>query len=139
MIQYLQAILEHEIANLLDAMAIVDPTRIIQKPKFHILTHIVEDIRRFGPAILFSTEVFECYNSVFRMCSVLSNHQAPSRDIALKFAEMGCFKHIVSGGYWKMNGKWIQASHNVRYFFQSNMRLQGLLGWVAPDAVKPGV
>ncbi|KIJ24241.1 hypothetical protein M422DRAFT_85327, partial [Sphaerobolus stellatus SS14] len=48
--------LSHEIDNLLDAMAIVDPSRIIQKPKFHILLHIVEDIRRFGPAILFSTE-----------------------------------------------------------------------------------
>ncbi|KIJ35561.1 hypothetical protein M422DRAFT_180652, partial [Sphaerobolus stellatus SS14] len=37
--------LSHEIDNLLDDMAIVDPSRIIQKPKFHILLHIVEDIR----------------------------------------------------------------------------------------------
>ncbi|KIJ29485.1 hypothetical protein M422DRAFT_188436, partial [Sphaerobolus stellatus SS14] len=80
--------LKKEIDIILDAMAVVDPSQIIQKPKFHILLHIVEDIRRFGPAILFSTKIFECFNAVFRMCSVLSNHQAPSHDIALKFAEL---------------------------------------------------
>ncbi|KIJ41832.1 hypothetical protein M422DRAFT_48499 [Sphaerobolus stellatus SS14] len=36
--------LKKEIDILLDAMAVVDPSRIIQKPKFHILLHIMEDI-----------------------------------------------------------------------------------------------
>ncbi|KIJ47128.1 hypothetical protein M422DRAFT_249438 [Sphaerobolus stellatus SS14] len=130
--------LSREIDILLDAMAVLDPSRIVQKPKFHILLHVVEDIRRFGPAILFSTEVFECFNAVFRMCSVLSNHQAPSRDIALKFAELDRFKHTVSGGYWKTNDEWTTASTNVRLFFRRNPRLQALLGWVDPATIVPG-
>ncbi|KIJ51704.1 hypothetical protein M422DRAFT_157275, partial [Sphaerobolus stellatus SS14] len=131
--------LKNEIDILLDAMAVVDPSRIIRKPKFHILIHIVEDIRRFGPAILFSTEIFECFNAVFRMCSVLSNHQAPRRDIALKFGELDRFKHMVSGGYWKSENEWIHGSSNVRLFFRYNPRLQALLGWVDPAIVVPGL
>ncbi|KIJ36237.1 hypothetical protein M422DRAFT_51154 [Sphaerobolus stellatus SS14] len=123
---------------LLDAMAVLDPSRIVQKPKFHILLHIAKDIRRFGPAILFSTEVFECFNAVFQMCSVLSNHQAPSCDIALKFSELDRFKHMVSGGYWKEKDEWITASTNVRMFFRHNPHLQAFLGWVEPAAIVPG-
>ncbi|KAJ7460341.1 hypothetical protein B0H11DRAFT_1923957 [Mycena galericulata] len=50
--------------------------------------HIVQDIRRRGPAVRFSIEVFECFEATFRLCSVLSNRQAPSRDIAAKFADL---------------------------------------------------
>ncbi|KAG9088574.1 hypothetical protein FS749_002061 [Ceratobasidium sp. UAMH 11750] len=63
--------------NVLDAFAQMDPGRIVSKLKLHVLTHLVDDIRNHGPAIWYSTEVFECYNTIFRMCSVLSNHQAP--------------------------------------------------------------
>ncbi|THU88265.1 hypothetical protein K435DRAFT_917526 [Dendrothele bispora CBS 962.96] len=62
------------IDNLLDAWADVDSRRIITKIKLHVLTHLPEDIRRFGPAVIFATEVFECFNAVFRLCSILSNH-----------------------------------------------------------------
>ncbi|KAJ7814863.1 hypothetical protein B0H13DRAFT_1513354, partial [Mycena leptocephala] len=70
------------------------------KLKLHVLQHIVQDICRRGPAVRFSTEVFECFNAIFLLCSVLSNHQAPSRDIAAKFADLDRVKHILSGGYW---------------------------------------
>ncbi|SJL16514.1 uncharacterized protein ARMOST_20040 [Armillaria ostoyae] len=33
------------------------------KPKFHILVHLPEHIRRFGPAMLFATEAFELFNA----------------------------------------------------------------------------
>ncbi|KAF7349524.1 hypothetical protein MSAN_01742800 [Mycena sanguinolenta] len=72
------------VTNLLDTFDAVDPLRIIIKIKLHLLTHIGVDIRRFGPAIHFSTEIFEAFNSVFRMCSVNSNHIAPSRDILVE-------------------------------------------------------
>ncbi|RXW18687.1 hypothetical protein EST38_g7167 [Candolleomyces aberdarensis] len=57
------------------------------KPKFHILVHLPDHIRHFGPAILFATEQFESFNAVIRAKSVHSNRQAPSRDIARVFAQ----------------------------------------------------
>ena len=104
----------------------------------HILLHIVEDIRRFGPAVWLSTEVFESYNGVFRACSVLSNHQAPSRDIAFKMAQMECFKHIASGGRWKEEGVWDHAGQGVLSFIQDNDIIQDYLGWVSPKRIQLG-
>ncbi|KAI0692911.1 hypothetical protein BC835DRAFT_1520799 [Cytidiella melzeri] len=89
--------LEVLIGNLLDVWGAIDPNRILNKPKIHLLQHIITDIRNGGPAILFSTEIFECWNSIFRMCSVLSNHHAPSHDIAAAIADLERFKHQVSG------------------------------------------
>jgi len=61
----------------------IDPNRIISKPKLHIFTHLPEDVRWFGPAALYEVEAFEASNQVFRQCSILSNHHAPSHDIAM--------------------------------------------------------
>ncbi|KAI0054541.1 hypothetical protein BV25DRAFT_1922595 [Artomyces pyxidatus] len=131
--------LEKEIANFLDAMAVVDPERIIVKPKFHISTHMVEDIPRFGPSLLFSTEMFESYNAVFRYCSILSNHHAPSRDIAINFAGLYRFKHIASGGWWKDKaGQWIRAGPDVRQFFLKTSKVQEYLGWLNPHRIEAG-
>jgi hypothetical protein len=101
--------------------------------KLQLLDDIIDDIRRHGPAIRFSTEIFECFNAIFRLCSVLSNHQAPSRDIAVKFASMDCVKHILSGGYWKKgDGTWIQAGEKVRRLLHEEVFVQRHLGWVPP-------
>ncbi|KAI0688378.1 hypothetical protein BC835DRAFT_1284746 [Cytidiella melzeri] len=125
------------IGNLLDAWAMFDPRRIITRAKLHILTHLVDDIRRFGPAILYSTEVFECWNAVFRMCSILSNHLAPSRDIATTLGGMERFKHQVSGGWWKDGkGGYIRAGKNVREFLRCSPELQRRLGWADTSNVE---
>ncbi|TRM55333.1 hypothetical protein BD626DRAFT_444655 [Schizophyllum amplum] len=116
-------------ANVLDTFDVVDCKKITTKIKLHLLPHLVEDIRRFGPAIRNSTEVFECFNAVFRLCSVLSNHQAPSRDIAVKLSSFDRVKHIVSGGYWKENGKWVQASTQVQDILHQKPVIQRHLGW----------
>lgn len=71
--------------------------RWFNKPKFHILVHLPEHIRRFGPAILFATEGFESFNAVIRAQSVHSNRQAPSRDIAMAFAKQNRLRHMLSG------------------------------------------
>ncbi|TRM55830.1 hypothetical protein BD626DRAFT_622186, partial [Schizophyllum amplum] len=94
--QYLSD-LEILTANVLDAFDEMDCKKILVKIKLHMLPHLIEDVRRFGPAIRNSTEVFECFNAIFRLCSVLSNHQAPSRDIARKFSSLDRIKHILSG------------------------------------------
>ncbi|KAK1222588.1 hypothetical protein PQX77_014561 [Marasmius sp. AFHP31] len=98
------------VANVLDAFAQVDPSKIPAKSKFHLLTHLVEDIKRFGPLVGLSTEVFELFNSVFRACSILSNHLAPSRDIALQLADQEGLKQRMSRGWWYLPtlGKWVQ-------------------------------
>ncbi|KAF8147592.1 hypothetical protein K438DRAFT_1910535 [Mycena galopus ATCC 62051] len=137
--QYL-ADLQLAIDNVLDRWAIVEPTRIMVKYKLHVLPHIPEAVRRFGPSILFATEIFECWNAVFRLCSVLSNHQAPSLDISTTLADMERFKHQVSGGWWKPEkaDEWIQAGPRIRSFLTGNKQLQRRLGWTPPNLLKPG-
>ncbi|KAH8103883.1 hypothetical protein BXZ70DRAFT_888343 [Cristinia sonorae] len=68
------------------------------KPKFHILLHLVDHIRRFGPASLFATEGFESFNAIIRAKSVHSNRLAPSRDIAIAFAQGYRVRHLLCGG-----------------------------------------
>ncbi|KAI0311552.1 hypothetical protein OF83DRAFT_1166297 [Amylostereum chailletii] len=119
------------IDNVLDIWALIDPARIIDKPKLHKLSHLVPDIKRFGPAILYSTEIFECFNGVFRMCSMLSNHAAPSRDIALTLADIERMKHMASGGWWKDgDGSLVRAGPQVRSVLQRDPKIQRRLGWV---------
>lgn len=126
------------VGNVLDTFADVDPAKIIIKMKLHLLPHLVKDVRRFGPAIRNSTEVFECFNAIFCLCSILSNHQAPSRDIALKFASMDRMKHMLSGGYWMQDGQWVQAGESVRRVLHSEPVIQRHLGWAPPRPMVPG-
>ncbi|KAJ3858394.1 hypothetical protein EV359DRAFT_69043 [Lentinula novae-zelandiae] len=78
--------------------------RWFNKPKFHILVHLSE-IRRFGPAMLFATEVFESYNAVIRAKSIHSNWLVPSHDIAWAFARQNHIRHMLSGGVFLDRGK----------------------------------
>jgi hypothetical protein len=64
--------------------------------------HLPEHIRRFGPAILFATEAFESFNAIIRAKSVHSNRHAPSRDIALAFAQSNRIRHLLSGGLFNI-------------------------------------
>ncbi|KAJ6528118.1 hypothetical protein B0H19DRAFT_1214630 [Mycena capillaripes] len=136
--QYL-ADLTVAIDNVLDRWAIVGPTKITQKYKLHAFPHLPSAVRRFGPSVLFATEIFECWNTVFRLCSVLSNHQAPSLDIATTLADMERFKHQVSGGWWKpVDGHWTQAGCKIQTFLTGNKQLQRRIGWTSHDAYKAG-
>lgn len=97
--------------------------------KLQVLPNLIEDIWQFGPTICYSTEVFECYNAIFHLCLVLSNHFAPSHDIANKFSSMEHSKHILSGGCWKEDGEWIQAGSKVLQVLQEDTFIQHHLGW----------
>ena len=115
----------------------VDPSKIITKPKLHLLTHLRDDIRRFGPLVGEATETFECFNAIFRFCSVLSNHQAPSRDIAIQLADQEGFKQRVTGGWWPDDsGGWNRAGPGVRGSLKRYKTLKNNLGW-ADDAIAP--
>lgn len=43
------------VSQLLNQIKVVHPN-LLKKPKLHILTHLADDIRDFGPAVGFSTE-----------------------------------------------------------------------------------
>ncbi|KAI0703499.1 hypothetical protein BC835DRAFT_1487550 [Cytidiella melzeri] len=102
--------------------------------------HLVTDIRNGGWAILFLTEIFKCWNSVFWMCSVLLNHHAPSHDIAAAIADLEHFKHQVSGGWWRAGhgSSYVRAGEGVREMFQTHSKLQRRLGWADPKVLSPG-
>ena len=112
----------------------------ISKVKLHILGHLQADIRRFGPMVGSASEIFECFNAVFRTCSVLSNRQAPSRDIANQLGKQEGFKHQASGGWWKSdNGKWVQAGTGIRHFTLHQPSFLECLGWSSHNPAGPGM
>ena len=93
-----QTNLKNSITDFLLATALWNP-QWFNKPKFHLFVHLLEHVRRFGPAIIYSTETFESYNLVIRLRSINSNKHAPSFDIAQSFSHMHAVRHLVSGGY----------------------------------------
>ena len=112
----------------------------IMKPKLHLLTHLAEDIRRYGPLVGEATETFECFNAIFRFCSVLSNHQAPSRDIAIQLADQEGFKQRITGGWWSDDsGTWKHSGPGVRGSLERCAPLKGNLGWASGAVSPPGL
>ena len=134
----LQQNIQTGIDNILDIWTILDPSQIIEKSKLHVFTLLPGHICRFGPPVLYSTEVFEAWNSVFRGCSVLSNHHSPSHDITTELAGMERFKHLLSGGWWEEGGKYLQAGEGVLEIFDSK-DFQRRLGWATGQPLNPGV
>ncbi|KAH9815113.1 hypothetical protein DFH28DRAFT_1221255 [Melampsora americana] len=59
--------------------------RWVNKPKFHMLVHLQQSIRTYGPASLFATEKLESFNGKLRDASVHSNSLSPGRDIGNTF------------------------------------------------------
>ncbi|KAJ6622070.1 hypothetical protein B0H10DRAFT_2162856 [Mycena sp. CBHHK59/15] len=114
------------VANVLDVFSMIDPSKIMTKIKYHLLAHIDDDALEFGPLVGIATEVFECFNGVFRYCSILSNHLAPSRDIALQLGDQEGFKHRLTGGRWlsSTDNAWRRAGSGVRHFMAAHPMLQ---------------
>ncbi|KAJ7919964.1 hypothetical protein B0H13DRAFT_2230810 [Mycena leptocephala] len=69
------------------------------KPKFHVILHLPDHIKRFGPAMLFATEGFESFNAIIRSASVHSNRHAPSLDIAAQMARGNRVRHLLNRDY----------------------------------------
>lgn len=126
--------------NVLDLFSRIEPSKMITKPKLHLLTHLTDDIRRYGPLVGEATETFECYHYIFRFCSVLSNHQAPSRDIALQLADQEGFKQRVTGGWWPDgSGDWKRSGPGVRGSLKKYPTLRNNLGWADNIVIPPGL
>ncbi|KAI8996109.1 hypothetical protein BC832DRAFT_520421, partial [Gaertneriomyces semiglobifer] len=90
----LQRALNAMIASICD----VDVQWLSSHAKFHILLHVEENIRQFGPAVLYMSEKFESFNKVMRNHAVHTNRHGPSVDIARRFARHNTVRHLFSGG-----------------------------------------
>ena len=102
----------------------------VNKPKFHMLLHLPESVRRFGPPSLFSSEKFESYNGIMRNASIHSNRQAPGRDIANTFSNYQAMRLILSGVFLYNHTKhyFFIPSKNVTDVFKFNKEVQKLMG-----------
>ncbi|KAI6138558.1 hypothetical protein BKA82DRAFT_158153 [Pisolithus tinctorius] len=118
------------IEDFLNVTCICAPSILISKPKFHFLVHLPMYIRRFGPALLFSTECYESYNHVFRLSCIHSSRHGPSQDSCRKFARLDQVKHILTGGFWyePRLQKWVQAAPAVLDFLSEHPEHARLLG-----------
>ena len=134
-----QSDIDVAVGNVLDLFALIDPSQIISKVKLHLLAHLKSDILRFGPLVGLSTKVFECFNAIFRFCSVYSNHLAPSCDIAFQLASQEALKHRLTGGWWPTaKGQWNRPGPSLRNFIHGHPTLQALLGWTNTEQLANG-
>lgn len=122
--------LTRTIEDFLNVTAICAPSILITKPKFHFLIHLPAYIRRFGPAIIFSTEHYESFNRVFRLSCIYSSQQGPSQDTCHRFVQLDLVKHIITGGYWYEQElqKWVCAGPFVLSFLCEHPAQGKLLG-----------
>ena len=117
----------------------IDPSKMTAKLKLHLLVHLKADILRFGPLVGVATEVFECFNAIFRFCSIFSNHLAPSRDIAFQLAGQEVLKHRLTGGWWPTaDGEWERPGPSVCNFIHAHPTLQALVGWTSTEPLVNG-
>ncbi|OAV92443.1 hypothetical protein PTTG_27650 [Puccinia triticina 1-1 BBBD Race 1] len=105
--------------------------RWVNKPKFHMLIHLVHSIARFGPASLFATEKYESFNSILRNASVHSNRQHPGKDLAVLFSNFQCLRAILSGALLWNHVKqcYFRASKELRRIFKME-DIQQSIGYV---------
>ncbi|KAG2200646.1 hypothetical protein INT47_005802 [Mucor saturninus] len=75
------------------------------KVKIHLLTHIPQDIGRFGTVLQYETEKGEQFNKHIKEHITFTNNLNPSRDIGLKFGKQSMVRHVLEGGSWLNKNK----------------------------------
>ncbi|KAL0073066.1 hypothetical protein F4703DRAFT_1975534 [Phycomyces blakesleeanus] len=70
------------------------------KPKVQLLTHLPDDLQRFGTALHYETEKGEQFNKHIREHLMHTNRLNTSRDVCLKFAKQAVMRHVIDGGSW---------------------------------------
>ncbi|KNZ45610.1 hypothetical protein VP01_7992g1, partial [Puccinia sorghi] len=109
------------------------------KSKIHMLLHLPESIRRFGPPSLFTTEKFESYSGILQNASIHSNRLSPGRDIGITFSNYHIIRLLLSGTYFldPTTSEYVQASPLVQEIFSKNERIQKSLGFHARSLTDP--
>ncbi|KAI5824138.1 hypothetical protein K523DRAFT_343548 [Schizophyllum commune Tattone D] len=135
--EYLDA-LRDAIQYLLDCTCRFD-AQWFNKPKFHLLLHLPEHIRRFGPAMLFATEGFESFNAIVRARSIHSNRHAPSCDIARSMARGNRIRHLISSGFFRVfrESPSLDASSNSRPAHTPSSNPPPLPAGPSPPSITP--
>lgn len=102
----------------------------VNKPKFHMLTHLPGSIRRLGPAPLFATQKFESFNGVLRYASIHSSHQSPGSDIANTFNNWELLKMFTSRSpfYDRELDEMVTAGPELNSKFPDHSQIQHALG-----------
>jgi hypothetical protein len=59
-------------SNILEVVALINPSKLVTKIKYHLLSHLWEDVICFDPMVGVAMETFECFNVIFYHCSILS-------------------------------------------------------------------
>jgi hypothetical protein len=137
---YLQKNLDRALLHAYAACAKMQPTQMVAGVKWHLLAHLRNFVCRFGPALGFNEERYERYHSIVCDASLLSNRQAPSRDIGRRMELQETLKHIVSGGSFSgKDGTVLSASKPIQDFMKDSPLFQQLYGLqLSEKAAEPG-
>ncbi|KAG2207711.1 hypothetical protein INT47_011831 [Mucor saturninus] len=84
--------------NLVISLNIANPPNIFLKPKIHLLTHLHEDINRFGCALHYETEKGEQFDKFIREHLFQTNRQNTSRDVTVRSGKQLMFRFIFTSG-----------------------------------------
>ncbi|CAD6982690.1 unnamed protein product [Tilletia controversa] len=117
------------------AAAVVIPTKMTSKPKFHILLHVIDNIEAYGPAKGFSAERYESFNAAVRDASIKSNRSAPSKDILQRTMDQETIRHLACGGSWSRDG--VVCKPDPDLFSMMPPKLRQLYGLEASDSDPP--
>jgi len=128
------------VENVLDITALVDPSKIIAKMKYHLLAHLKDNIIWFRPLVGITLEVFGSFNAIFCYCSIYSNHLAPSHNIACQLSGQEALKRILSGEWWLNQGSrdCVSPGPSVWVFVNENNVLKSLVSWPITEKYIPG-
>ncbi|KAI9104935.1 hypothetical protein DFS34DRAFT_590034 [Phlyctochytrium arcticum] len=118
--------LQRAITALFAAVCDIDH-KIFSRRKYHALVHLTEDVRRFGPAVLFATEKFESFNPIVRVQLAHTNRHAPSKDVSSRFARARTVRHLISGGYWQEGSRYVNGGPKLLDLFKDET-VQSALG-----------
>ena len=93
-----QVELRSAITRLWFAMAKLDPLRLTRRLKLHLLVHLSDQVKDYGPLKNIATERYESYNAIQRQAAMHTNRSAPSKDVATRLETQELVVHCSSGG-----------------------------------------
>lgn len=73
----------------------------IYKKKLHLLLHLPQQVRRFGPPTTFSNESFEAKNASLRYQAVHSSRHSPSKELSINMANLSAARLLLRNVSWK--------------------------------------